>query len=322
MKTICATCGKEITIKPRDFRETGNYCSRDCHYKSGKPRPNRRNGTNKDCEVCGSTFYVSKTSLDQKYCSRACKGIASRKPTKVCPVCGKEWQPKPGGRPNPYCSRECFAIGRRTGTWLPCPICGKDFYKPKSSNRRFCSNECLHTWQRRTKVSYTCIICGKEFKWSPSREKQNNVKYCSITCRNADPKQREHLLRMNQLQQVLSPSSIERIGYGMLDSLGVDYLTQHMIGGKFCVDAFLPEHKLVIQFDGDYWHGNPTKFPTLDHRQTRRKKLDLSQDAYMNVCGYTVVRIWESELKKHPHTVIALLQRLVTERSPDTSPPA
>ncbi len=89
----------------------------------------------------------------------------------------------------------------------------------------------------------------------------------------------------------------------MLDSIGVSYDPQCMIGGKFCVDAFVPEAKLVIQFDGDYWHGNPERFPVPDARQRKRMKLDVSQDAYMAACGYRVLRLWESHIKQHPSAV-------------------
>lgn len=94
-------------------------------------------------------------------------------------------------------------------------------------------------------------------------------------------------------QQKMKMSSIEKIGYEILDEIGIPYFRQHLIGEKFCVDAFIPSNNLVIQFDGDYWHGNTEKFPVLDARQKKRVKLDISQDAYMKTCGYRVLRIWE-----------------------------
>lgn len=103
---------------------------------------------------------------------------------------------------------------------------------------------------------------------------------------------------MNQNQQQGKQTEPERIGYQMLRDLGINFIPQHLIANKFCVDAFVPEHGVVVQFDGDYWHGNGAKFPVLDARQQRRVKLDQSQDAYMRKLGYRVVRIWESTLKK------------------------
>lgn len=123
------------------------------------------------------------------------------------------------------------------------------------------------------------------------------------------------LIALNAKQQQGKRTTPEVIGYGILDALGIAYESQYLIGGKFCVDAFIPSLGVVVQFDGDYWHGNPTKFPMPDARQDRRMKLDSSQDAYMKACGYSVIRIWETDLKKHPETVTARLRRLLT---PDT----
>ncbi len=102
---------------------------------------------------------------------------------------------------------------------------------------------------------------------------------------------------MNAAQQDLKESRIEAIGYAILDELGVTYFRQHVIGGKFTVDAFV-FGGVIVQFDGDYWHGNPDYFPNPDARQKKRMRLDRSQDRYMGKCGYPVIRIWEHELLK------------------------
>jgi very-short-patch-repair endonuclease len=150
-------------------------------------------------------------------------------------------------------------------------------------------------------------MCGKAFYWSPSRHKANNITYCSLACRDADPARHDALIAMNARQQGLSPNKVEQRGYALLDSLGVPYERQHVVGGKFCVDAFVPDAGLVIQFDGDYWHGNPKHFPAPDARQRKRMALDQSQDAYMRACGYRVLRVWASELETLPARAAALL---------------
>jgi len=99
--------------------------------------------------------------------------------------------------------------------------------------------------------------------------------------------------------------------YDLLDELGIVHLRQHLIAGKFCVDAFVPTANAVLQMDGDYWHGNPRFYPHPDARQCRRMNQDRSQDAYMVACGYRIVRIWASELKANPTTVRLLLASLL-----------
>lgn len=314
MKTSCKTCGKVFNLTPTRLKPNGNYCSRECHYKSGSERPNRRTGTTKTCLVCGTEFYVPNVHRTKiKHCSHKCKGIASRLPKKLCPVCGKEWQPHYGQSKQPTCSRECGHIYRRNGSQKHCEICSTPFYVPKAeAAARFCSRQCQTTWQGRNKTSHTCTVCGKGFRWSPSRsQRQERILYCSWACRDTDPERREMLVRLNAIQQKGKPTKPEIVGYGILDALGVDYLPQHVIGGKFCVDAFVPDPGTVIQFDGDYWHGHPQRFPEPDARQARRMKLDQSQDAYMAACGFSVIRIWECDLKKNPEAVRQRLRRLL-----------
>lgn len=315
MDTTCKGCGKPIKVKPKEIKVNGNYCSKSCWYASKSPRPSRKTGTNKTCEICGKAFYAQKVHSNQKYCSRKCKGIASRLPVKPCAACGKIFKPPFGKPEQPCCSRECGAIYRRSGEMRPCGFCGKDVWvtKGKLANKSlfFCNAEHANEYQGRNKTSHTCKICGKTFKWSPSRSKAYNITYCSIACRDNDPEQRERLIAMNAKQQRMSPNHIEVIGYTLLDSLNVAYERQYLIGKKFCVDAFIPSLNTVIQFDGDYWHGNPAFFPTLDTRQQKRARLDRSQDAYMEACGYSVIRIWASDLQKNLDTVMQRLRSLL-----------
>jgi very-short-patch-repair endonuclease len=225
----------------------------------------------------------------------------------------------PAGRH--FCSLACYRSSlrprRKTGKDVTCTLCGVAFYVPLARAKRqkvyFCCNEHHNEWQGRNKTKHKCKICGSNFQWSPSRVKANNVTYCSLICRNADPARREMLIKMTAKQQQLNPNKIETIGYSILSDLAIPYEPQSVIAGKFCVDALLPQLKTIIQFDGDYWHGNPSKFPELDARQTRRSKLDKSQDAYLRKCGYTIIRIWETDLLKHRQSVVSKLRKLLTQ---------
>lgn len=242
--------------------------------------------------------------------------------TIACVSCGKivTAHMKPNQR---YCSLDCYRQSnrpqRKTGAEFACAICGVSVYIPAArfgQDHYFCSRDHANEWQGRNKTTHTCKMCEKTFRWSPSREKAYNITYCSIPCRDADPERRTMLIGMNATQQRLHPNHVERAGYAILDGLGLAYERQHLIGGKFCVDAFVPTLGLVIQFDGDYWHGNPTAFPDPDRRQRKRMQLDQSQDAYMAACGYRVVRIWASDIQRRSASVIARLQPLLTRTAP------
>lgn len=261
----------------------------------------------KTCKHCGTPFQSEREAA--LYCSKQCadQGLRKEKVAKPCESCGEPFYPK-----NPttrFCSPACVKAHRSTGQTKSCVVCGTAFYVPGDRPKsRFCSVACCNVWQGRNKVEYACIMCGKTVRVPASTKAR---KYCSIECRDADPAVQQQRILMNQKLQRGMRTKPERIGYQLLDDLEVPYIAQHLIAGKFCVDAFLPEHQTVVQFDGDYWHGNPAMFETLDARQEKRVRLDRSQDAYMAKLGYTVIRIWASELiSEFPRVQQALRQRL------------
>lgn len=82
----------------------------------------------------------------------------------------------------------------------------------------------------------------------------------------------------------------------LLIELGVE--SDEQVGmGFHTVDFYIPYHSLVIQADGDYWHGNPEVFQALTKRQLTQKRMDHSCDTYLRNQGVTVLRLWESELR-------------------------
>lgn len=98
---------------------------------------------------------------------------------------------------------------------------------------------------------------------------------------------------------------LETAGYAILDEAGISYERQSLIAGKFVVDAVVIGTPIIIQWDGNYWHGYRAANDNtpLDSRQAKRAVLDKSQDAYMAKCGYVVLRFWEHEVFNQPEKV-------------------
>jgi len=67
--------------------------------------------------------------------------------------------------------------------------------------------------------------------------------------------------------------------------MGFDFLRQFRVG-HYIVDAYIPSLKLVVQFDGDYWHDKP-------EAQAR----DKNHNAFMDSHGIQFIRVRQSELK-------------------------
>ncbi len=218
-----------------------------------------------------------------------------------------------------YCSELCFYQKRKTGAVIPCAQCGYEKYftrgKLRTNKPLFCGAQCANAWQGRNKLRYLCKICGNEFKRSPSSLKYENPKYCSIVCRDKDPELLDILRKRSLAQKTkVGPTSIELIGRQILTDLGAEFFEQHTINDRFCVDAFIPAAGLVVQFDGDWWHGHPERYPVPTAVQRRAQGHDKACNAYLQACGFEVVRVWETDLRKRPEIVKARLRTSMNAR--------
>jgi len=99
--------------------------------------------------------------------------------------------------------------------------------------------------------------------------------------------------RMSKFKRkVTKPEQIVR---DTLISFGVTFKEQHPVG--YCtVDFFVENAGLIIQADGDYWHGNPEVYSSLSPLQSKRRRLDAASDSYAISCGFKVLRLWEKDL--------------------------
>ena len=301
--TICPGCDTAFT--PTDHRQ--KFCGRPC-YNQHIQAPTHA------CVTCGSVYHPGRK--DSRFCSLVCAAEQRKRraPERTCASCAQTYTPHSRHHTSTFCSLECYRRRESHSASKVCDWCMQTFHGERSyiQERRFCSHACTNAWQGRNKDIYTCRICSQPFKWSPSRKKTNPT-YCSLKCRDLDPARREQLVRMQALQQALCPNRNEILGCKTLADAGLAFEAQHSFKGKFVVDALLENAPIVIQFDGDYWHGHPDKHPNPDRRQKKRMALDKSQDAYMRTCGYLVVRVWESELQRDPSILITRIQQLLDQ---------
>ena len=88
----------------------------------------------------------------------------------------------------------------------------------------------------------------------------------------------------------------------------IAFVAQHHIDGlTYFFDFFLPEHNLLLEYQGDYWHANPAKHPSGSRIKIRRNgetvvdeiwARDAQKKAAAEALGYRVVYVWESDYKR------------------------
>lgn len=271
--------------------------------------------------ICGKNFVVF-DNFPRFCCSRVCHSERKKQlRTRICAQCHKPWVTRSGTpKQQRFCSQTCMGTANRTGKTLACKSCKKAIYvtplRRKKYRAFFCSRTCATTWQQRRLVLINCRFCKKQFKVSRSTIRLRGaygVNFCSRACCLADPVRKKKIISFIEDRR---QTALETAGYRMLDEEGVTYLPQHTVLEIWCVDAFVPSKNLVVQFDGNYWHGNPAKFPNPTAKQIKQRNKDRGQVRYLTHRGFRVLRIWEDDLYKRPEAVRRRLRRALAKAVP------
>ena len=287
----------------------------------------------KNCKYCKNSFIDTTSKINKKFCSRECvnnNSIGKKSPKRKgvdvkCKMCDTFFYKRLNSTQE-CCSSKCFGLSKRGeerikyGLIKKCNVCKEEYYVPKAREKsKFCSKKCADIGQQCKKIKKTCKICNIEFEVYPSREKQQlergeTIQYCSQECRDLDPNRKEMLIKMNEHQNNNKKlNKLELAGNTILNEIELDYEPQVLIGNKFLVDIFIVKYNIVIQWDGDYWHGHPSKLKNgiPDKRQKKRMDYDKSQDAYMRKMGITVLRFWEHNVYKNKGEIIDIIRNAI-----------
>lgn len=97
-------------------------------------------------------------------------------------------------------------------------------------------------------------------------------------------------------KKYINSSKVERNFARTLTRFGIKYKKQYELNNKF-YDYYLPEYNLLIEIDGNYWHGNTNYYPILNKLQRNQKIKDKEKNIIAKVFGYDLLRLWEHEVK-------------------------
>ena len=104
-------------------------------------------------------------------------------------------------------------------------------------------------------------------------------------------------------------NKLEKIVADELDRVKIPYHFQYfIIENGICksYDFKIKGKPLIIEVDGDFWHGNPSK----QNHYIKAKEIrenDKTKDEIANKKGIRVVRLWESDIKKDRGIVLKAL---------------
>jgi very-short-patch-repair endonuclease len=103
-----------------------------------------------------------------------------------------------------------------------------------------------------------------------------------------------HLYRNTFLQKF--DTTIEIIVENILNENKIENIKQYNLFG-YLFDFYLPQYKLIIECDGDYWHGYGLEDNELNEVQIQSRLNDKIKTKKAIGAGYTLIRFWEHEIQ-------------------------
>lgn len=305
---FCQLCGNKILGK-----YGVKYCSKACFNKAGWSEESKH-----------------KSSLFRKG-KRNCVLVVPR--FKVCIGCGIEFRLKNKPRKK-YCSNKCFHKNYvfNSDTKLKMSLAGKDkTFTPlhrqhlsesskgkkkseeavkkialaltgrKLSGERLAKIKVLNIGRKHKLESIIAMKSSAKIKWqNPDFVK---IMKSSAKIKWQDP---EYVKMMMSKNPIFCNTEPELKVKKILDLLHIKYQTQKRmnISHSYLCDFYLSDYNLVIEADGDIWHGHPKRFnpediiPKTKMTAQQRWDLDALRTKELQDAGYKVLRFWETDINR------------------------
>lgn len=252
----------------------------------------------KICSICGDSF-----SKSTKYCSGACyyKSPRSQETRDKMSKAGKGKKKSlhmrealskaTKGKPKPY------MLGENN------PNYGGQYSNDPTIHKRIieAAKKRGQPWGDAQRKAHSERMFGD----SNAMRGKNHTEECRLKLSNILKKKYADGLVKLSLNKISKP---EREIAVKLTDLGVEFKQQfHISGIPYWYDFYLPKHNIILEFNGDYWHANPSKYPKGTYLRSfgENKLVDdiwdrdrLKREAAENA-GYKVLSIWESDYKKN-----------------------
>ena len=141
-----------------------------------------------------------------------------------------------------------------------------------------------------TKINIICKEHG-EFKQKP---KNHLRKYGCIKCSNSIQYSKSQILWLNFISK-----------YNNIDIQHAENNGEFLVPAKkYKADGYCKETNTIYEFHGDYWHGNPKLFKSLEYNKTTKctfgdlYQKTLEREQQIKDLGYNLVVMWEYDWNK------------------------
>lgn len=158
------------------------------------------------------------------------------------------------------------------------------------------------------------IISKSNIKYNKNMSKEDKLKRSEITSKavkkfqSKNPEYTKKIRTKARYRSHLSQSKrkyemnkIEKKVFNKIKHFGFEY---SVILGFKQYDFGLKKERILIEVQGDYWHGNPNIYKKEDLNRTQRKKqeADKSKKDFALKHGFKIFYIWEEEINNNSYT--------------------
>lgn len=269
MTKYCLHCGQRLeNIRRR-------YCTDEC-----------RDAKLGNCDFCEKPLRKGA----KKFCSISCrstskKGVPLAEEHKLR-MRGRKLSQETLRKQNEAKRAENFKV---FGDYA-CDVCDLKF----DSNTALRSHKSYCTYRKSNPLSIEskCQICNEPFESERSVKIHSRLKHAPDEVKRL---RSERMTRAHTNNPVRKDSLEEIDFYQNLKKIMPDAIRSFQIAGKSHVyDIYVPSRNLIIEYDGDYYHGN-TERHELSSRMKKQYHLDISHTRAAIENGYNIVRVWGSK---------------------------
>lgn len=247
------------------------------------------------CENCGKlinkeNIYISRAKIIiPKYCCDNCynenlskykeKQILNMK-TKTCCICGKQYiydnsRPRLGTCENEKCKR----IAR------------------EKLNNKIKETHWTHKDNKND-------IIEKRINTRLKNDKEQNRQYTAWNKGKTGIYSKETIEKIRQAtikqlsEQRVHKTGIEKIIENLLKENNINYKYSFILENRQ-FDFCLLDYNIIIECDGDYWHGNPKFYSILTEQQKMKQKDDLIKTNIAKKNNFFVFHFWEYDINNN-----------------------
>lgn len=243
---------------------------------------------------------------------------------KICQRCNSIFTTDWKHKAQQFCSKTCMYEWRKNKSWeeVECKHCKTIFKRRKNERhprtnkkRMFCSNDCSLKSEHRKRILRKWIKNNNPMSNSESVQKifdtklknhgdghYNNPEQVSSTTLKRYGVKRGYQINPANGHSI---SKIQKTVYKEVKKIYKNAkLEEYLKDADMSVDIFVPDKKIVIEVNGDYWHMNPLKYIATDYNKSMHMTAqdvwnrDAKRISNLKILGYTVYSVWEKEIRE------------------------